>query len=356
MPAKKQKRVYTKMANTQKNGCKLSDIAKACGISKGAASLALSGSPKISDATKRRVRRAAQEMGYKRIPVVSRVMSSIKSGAQGGFLETIVLINANKDRNAAKKYRVFEKYTAGLLAEAREIGYAVYTVWLHDKLLTPEKLRGALYSRGIRGGVIIGHTDDTFLPEKFAEIWRDFKFVSAGLRTFSPALDFVSADKFLIARQAAERIIKMGFRRPAMAIDAHIDDIVEGRFSGGYMRALLDIPPADRIPPFTRVAEAKANPQIFFDWLARAKPDAVFSVSTDASEWLASEGVLKKISERAKFISAEEIGAAADENSELIGRFAARKLFEILNAPSKLKDIAAATATIIPPDWRGQQK
>ena len=344
------------MANAQKNGCNLSDIAHACGISKGAASLALSDSPKISAATKKRVKRAAQEMGYKRIPVVSRVMSSIKSGAQGGFLETIVLINANKDRGAAKKYRVFEKYTAGILAEAREIGYAVYSVWLHDRHLAPEKLRGALYSRGIRGGVIIGHTDDTFLPEKFAEIWRDFKFVSAGLRTFSPALDFVSADKFLIARQATEQVIKMGFRRPAMAIDAHIDDIVEGRFSGGYMRALLGIAPADRIPPFMRVAEAKTKPQIFFDWLEKAKPDAVFSVSTDASEWLATEGVLKKIRARAKFIGAEEIGAGADENSELIGRFAVRKLFEILNAPSQLRDIAAATATIVPPACRGHMQ
>ena len=332
----------------------LADIGAALGISKAAVSLALADSPKISPATKRRVIETARKMGYERNPLLSSVMSGLGAGKPKSFYETIVLINANKDRDAPAHFPIFSKYIAGIRAEAKSVGYAVYDVWLHDRLLTPAKLDGILKSRGIRGGVIVGHIDDNILPERFLQIWRNYKFVSAGLKTFNPILDFISADKFLIAHYATKRIIERGFRRPLLVVSSHIDDIVEGRFAGGFLRAQLELPEADRIPPFMDTAGADADARLFKNYLARKNPDVIFSISNSTSAWLDSHAAdipagvevvhLERKSSKRRWIG-------LDKNYEMVGRIAVGKLFQILNAPPYMGGSGVHTATIVLPEW-----
>ncbi len=338
----------------KKTNCTLKEIADILGISKGAVSLALNDSKKISDSRKKEVLKIAKKLGYKKNPLVSRVMSSLKSNRGEKFLETIVLINANLTKDADEKYPIFAEYIKRINEEAQELGYAVYPVWLHEPTLSPKRLCDILVSRGIRGGIIIGHINDTILPEKFNDIWQNFSFVSAGLRTFNPTLDFISADKFLIARYATEILIKKGYQRPALVIDEHIDELVEGRFVGGFLRTQLQLPEANRIPPFTKVAQAMDNPEIFFSWLLKHKPDAIFTVSNYTANWLKSKNVSQKISASTTFVELERKSAkdgwiAIDKNYELVGRLAVRKLFELLNTPARLKDINVPTATIVQP-------
>ena len=172
------------MAPTRGQGhghARLKDIAERAGISKAAVSFALSGSTKVSEKTRRKIRALANKFGYKPNPIVSSVMSQIKNGGEKKFLETIVLINANKSKDAPKKYPIFSKYIDGVRSESAEIGYAVYEIWLHEKSLNAQRLETILDSRGIRGGIIVGHADDTTLPPFFSNIWTKFKFVSAGI-------------------------------------------------------------------------------------------------------------------------------------------------------------------------------
>ena len=159
----------------------MKDIANALGISKVCVSLALRGAKNISEETKKRVFETAYKMGYKKDALLSNVMANIRSRKKkDDFCGTIALINANKDKDATIKYPIFEKYISGIRAESKEIGYSLYEVWLHDKTLTPHKLSGIMKARGIRGGIILGHVSADSLPIGFSEIWRNFKFVSAG--------------------------------------------------------------------------------------------------------------------------------------------------------------------------------
>ena len=343
------------MSRTQKKAnCSLKEIAEKLVISKGAVSLALNDSKKISATTKKSVQDMAKKLGYKKNPLVSRVMSSLKGNRNKAFLETIVLINANIAQDASEKYPIFAEYIKGINEEAQELGYVVYPVWLHEPSLSPKRLCDILTSRGIRGGVIIGHINDTILPEKFVDVWQNFKFVSAGLRTFNPTLDFISADKFLIARYATEILINRGYKRPALVIDEHIDELVEGRFVGGFLRTQLQLPENARIPPFTNVALAMKNSKIFFDWISKYKPDAIFTVSNYTANWIKSKEVSQELPSKTKFVELERKSTndgwiAIDKNYELVGRLAVRKLFELLNTPTRLKDINVPTATIVQP-------
>ncbi len=330
------------------------DIAEKLGISKGSVSLALNDSKKISDATKAKVRALVDKLGYRRNVLVSNVMSGLKVSKSERFFETIVLVNANKFEDAQEKYPIFSKYIDGVKSEANLLGYSVYEVWLHDSRLTPSKLQRILESRGIRGGIIIGHLDDNILPDKFSPIWKNFKFVSAGLKTFNPILDFISVDKFLIAHYATKQIIARGYRRPALVLSKHIDELVEGRFAGGFLRAQLDLPQSDRIPPFLDTDRAEKNTKIFYDWLRRENPDVIFSISNSTSEWLSER--ITAIPSDIPVIHFERKGKknewiGIDQNYEMVGRIAVRKLFAVLNTPVYLKDANVRTATIVFPKW-----
>lgn len=332
-------------------------IAAELGVSKSTVSLAFGTSKKVSPQLRAKILDYARRLGYEKNPLLSAAMSSIKKTYSGGrFLETIVLINANEKRDAPEKYPIFAQYIKGVEDGSRELGYGVYRVWLYEKSVSPARLRKILESRGIRGGVIVGHIGDKKLPSAFDEIWKNFKFVAAGTMPFSPPMDFVSSDKFLTARYVTDKIIKLGYKRPSMIIDERIDEIVEGRTLGGFLRAQLALDESDRVPPFFKVKQAKRNPKLLADWLEKYRPDAVMCTSNSTSEWMAEPHIAELISRFAVQINMELKSAdngwnAIDKNYELVGRFAVRKLFEILNAQSSPSERGVLTATIVRPRW-----
>lgn len=336
----------------------LGEIAKYLGLSKCAVSLALNGSDRISAGTRTKVLAFAKKIGYRKDAAFSRMMSNIKTSKKNVANETIAFVSASIVPDAAKRYPIFSEYTRGARAEAERLGFAIYEIWMHERGLTAEKLRKVLLSRGIRGGIILAHIDDDSIPSGFSSLLKDFTFVSAGLRTSNPILDFVSADKFLIAKHETERVIKSGFHRPALILDEKIDALVDGRFSGGFLRAQLAIPEKDRIPPFLNVSRARKNPKILFNWIKKNNPDAVFSVSTRTSEWLESLG---NFPDSVKLINIEKPDKESgwqgiDENYFAVGTLAVRKLFDLLNRPSYLRDLNIPTATIIEPRWRDEKR
>ena len=58
-----------------------------------------------------------------------------------------------------------------------------------------------------------------------------------GVRTHRPALPFASADHHALTQLAFEKSLGYGYLRPGLVLDRTIDDLVEGRFSGGFFTA-----------------------------------------------------------------------------------------------------------------------
>lgn len=334
--------------------CTMSEIAAKLGISKTAVSLALRNSTRISPKTKSKVRMQAKRMGYAVSPLVSTLMSNMRTSKARDNLETIVLINANRERNILQKYPIFSKYAEGVKSEAAMLGYSVYEVWLYEPGLSAEKLMRVMHSRGIRGGVVLGNTDSCKLPQKFAQIWKSFIFVSAGTRTSNPVLDFVSADKFLIARHATLEVIRSGYRRPALILDKGIDNLVEGRFTGGFLCAQMSLDESDRIPPMLNVKSLISKSGFFDRWLKKYRPDAILSISNATADKLIESGI--KFPENIPMIAFErnidgKIWKGMDKNYDKVGRLAVDRLFDLLNRPAYFKSAEVSTGTIVVPDW-----
>ena len=125
------------MAGRTKKRITQTEIAKELGVSKSTVSLAFVSSKKVSEELRKKILDFAKKRGYKKNPLLSSAMSSIKkSRSDFDFLETIVLINANQTKDAPEKYPIFSRYINGVNIEAKELGYGVYYVWLYEKNLT----------------------------------------------------------------------------------------------------------------------------------------------------------------------------------------------------------------------------
>jgi len=330
----------------------LADIAKKVKISKSAVSLALKDSPMVSEKTRKRVISVARKMGYIRNELVSSMMSSMKKSRCGNFVETIALVNGNADEYAFVNHPTLSKYCIGIRSEAKRLGYSINEFWFHDPRFTPATFSKILRTRGIRGGIILGHSLGNVFPSEFKPVWDEFYFVSVGIKTYNPTLEMVSTDHHTVTYQAAMKARELGFSRPGLVMEEYIDDLVDGRFVAGFMRAQLNFPKTDRIEPFMDSDAKEGYEKRLFDWIDKAKPDAILYLLDSTRELLAKIPADK----RPQLIQLERRGyvpnwMGMEQNNDLVGMVALRRLADMLNRRSSRVGENSNIFTLVPPTW-----
>jgi DNA-binding LacI/PurR family transcriptional regulator len=269
----------------------MADVAKLAGVSKNAVSLALRHDPQISVATRERIAKAAAAIGYQYHPVVGELMARLRQSQTGGSKATLALINANADPQGLKAHPTVPTYFAGCRHRARELGYSLDTFWLHDPHVRGKTLLRVLRSRGIRGVLLVGLMKVNRLPKHFLPVAEALPCVVTGVRTRKPALSFTCVDHHVLSLRAFEQVIAKGYRRPGLVLDQTIDDLVEGRFSAGYMIGQQALPASRRLRPFFRMEEAKEDPRVFTEWFEREQPDMIFTLYNVVKKWIQEMGL-----------------------------------------------------------------
>lgn len=332
----------------------MSDIAKIVGCSKNTVSLALRNSPLISIKTKRKIVAVSKRLGYVRNDAFSRFMSEIKLSGLKRYRETIALVNANENPSAFKNHPTIPKYVEGIRRAAQREGFAINEFWLYDPGLSARSFERILKTRNIRGGIITGLMNEKHLPKKFGEIWNKFCFVITGVRTYGPTLNFTIADHFLIAYQATMQALRHGYNRPALVLDREIDELIEGRFTGGFLRAQLSMPQSDKIEPFFDVKQSCKDRSIFRRWFFKNKPNALICLYNSARLWVEELGF--KVPDDIALIQLERREnepewAGLDQRNDLAGEAAVGKLSQLLYSSNSDSSKREITATLVSPEW-----
>ncbi len=331
----------------------MADIAKVARVSKSAVSLALNNSPTIPQATRERILKLADEMGYVRNNLVSVLMSNIKKKEVEKFSETIAVINGNQDEHALKNHPTLPKYFEGISAEAKRLGYQINEFWLHDARFNTNSLPRVLKSRGIRGGIILGHSFGTTFPPSFKSVWKNFYFISVGIKTRSPSLEMVSADHYAITNQATHKAIEMGYTRPALIIEEYIDELVDGRFLAGYIRAQMNFKCENKIPPMTKSHTDADYAKALDKWIEKHKPDVILYLMNytrevfEKSKWY---GCIPLIQLEQRTNLGEWVGRM-EQNNDIVGQMAMRRLADMLSRSSSKVLENANMVTLVPPTW-----
>lgn len=181
---------------------RLADIAKELGINPSTVSRALTNHPRISLATRERVRKRAEAMGYVPDPALKRLAQRRWTKSPG--MRSVSLAGVAWSREDYETQR--RTILSAAKAEALRLGFGWETLFIEDY---PDASAAArvLDARGVAGLVVVAsRTEDAF---------RDFPFekfsgveVLAGMN-LATGLPLVRFDEFGILTDAGERILGM---------------------------------------------------------------------------------------------------------------------------------------------------
>ena len=331
----------------------MSDVARAAGVSKNAVSLALRNDPQIPAATRERIARIAAELGYRRNPVVGELMARLRKSGQPRFQAALALINGNRDAAAFERHPTIPAYVRGCRRRAQSLGYTLDTFWLHDPAGEGRTLHRIFAARDIRGALVVGMMDENLLPRQFMPVVEAFPVVVTGVRTRDPALSFACVDHHVLALQAVEQALALGYRRPALVLDRVIDDLVQGRFTAGFQIGQRTLPKQQRIAPFHDIAAARRDGAVFQRWLAKAKPDVIFTLYNVVRHWLEDAGY--RIPRDIGVIQLEwrperPDWAGMNQHNDMVGEAAVDMLVSMIHNGDSGPP-AFPRATLIAPSW-----
>ncbi len=261
-------------------------VAKVAKVSTATVSMAMRNDPRITLEVREHVQKLAKKCGYQINPVVSRLLSQMRSNqsaARQGILGFLSTSSHSEDASCA-----FTKtWLASARQRAEELGFWLDEFALHEKELSPGRLLEILEARNIRGLMLAGPFLDHSIPRDLYDILGRSSVVVVGERTSKPALDCVLNDQFLTTSDAVAKCLASGYRRPGLCIHPDLDGVVENRFSAGFLVSQRQLPADRQIPEHPYQARGEKD---FVAWVRRYHPDVILTLHPEIKIWLEKMG------------------------------------------------------------------
>ena len=253
----------------------MTDVAKAAGVHQTTVSLALREHGSIPVATRERIREIARQMGYRRNPLVSALISERRRKKQSRYGGTLAFLTAYDQKSAWRTSHNYTLVYKAMCQRADELGYHIEDFWYRDPQITPSRLKQILLARGIRGIIVCP------LPYGIDSLefdFSDFAAVSIGYTLKYPLLDRVSVDYYGIMQLAIRKLGEMGYKRIGFISAPSIDQRVNHLSMGAFL-AEKQVVPGRLISPL--IANYREWDSIS-NWIRKKKPDAIIaSVSAE---------------------------------------------------------------------------
>lgn len=321
----------------------LETIARRTGVSKATVSLALRGSPRISEHIRALVGKAAAELGYAPNPLVSALMVSLRSRQRAGRAFSLCFLTAFPSRDGWREFPAFHRYHAGARARAKTLGYELEIHWAGDTRGPEEGLTSLLESRGVPG-VLIAPLPSS--PPPLALDWSRFATVALG-HTFKQAPTHrVTNNQFHTILTALDACHARGYRRIGLAAPSFSDARVNHIWLAGILSFQSTHPGVRKIPP---LMSDPFTPAVFLDWFRREAPEVIVTTEREVFSWLRAHGCAIPADVACVHLDwTPECGdlAAVDQRPEHIGEAAVDLLVEQINQNRRGRPAVAQTVLI----------
>lgn len=248
--------------------------------------LALRDHPRISPATRKRVKAIARRLGYKVNPLVAALMRSRRSGGEVRH-EVIAYVTCYPTRYGWwPQHHDRPDFFPGAQQRARDFGYKLEHFWFAEPGMTPIRFRDILMARGIHG-IILGRMPPG--QQSLDMPWEQFSVVALGMTLRSPRLHHVTENHFDTAWQAMQQCAARGYKRVGFVYsEANDSPRVGDRWLGAYLAQQAQFPAADRLPVCPGAPTDRAS---FVAWFADYEPDAlIVTHAAPVLQWLGSLG------------------------------------------------------------------
>jgi len=304
----------------------LKDLAKECGVTPTTVSLALRNHPRISDATKENVRKAAEKLGYRRHPMLSALMANLNQSRQPMAAVPIAAIYTH-DQESIKENSYHLKAWQGMDRRATELGFKLEHFHLQQKKMTGKRLTQILTTRGISGIIIPpllragGHLNID---------WDEFSVVSIGYSMLSPNMHRVCPDQYRGIRLALRELKHLGYNRPGLLLNKQSDLRTLHLWSSGFYgfehtqknSGIIPVLECDNV-------EEKALQK----WYKKYMPDVIISSDLNIIDPLHKLGL--KFPDDVGLVTLSRYDpkggvAGIDQNAEALGAAAVEQLVQLM--------------------------
>jgi DNA-binding LacI/PurR family transcriptional regulator len=232
-------------------------------------SLALRDSPKIPAATKQRVLKIAQRLGYRPNAKLAELMGQMRlkrDARQEACLGVISFYDSLRPwENALHLKRIYE----GMTRRADALGYRLEPFWMRAPGMTYRRFRRILDARGIQGLLCFG---SPALEEEMPPELDHYAIVTQGVSIKTP-LHRVTSHAYNDMWRVLKKVSQLGYRRPGLVLGEY-----EGSRSAhayrcvylGWCDLVLGTPPP---VPMLSLKHVEEEPLV--RWLEQHRPDVL---------------------------------------------------------------------------------
>jgi DNA-binding LacI/PurR family transcriptional regulator len=245
----------------------LRSVAKKAGVSAMTVSRVLRNQPSISEPLRARVMEAVHTLGYTPDPQVAKLMHHLRTRRKPAFEAAICALTTRGPD--APQHHYFEGIANGAAQRAKEVGFSFSTLQIGSTLETWRTLPRVLRSRGVEGAILL----PMILPISLDGLldWDEFSVVAATLSVISPQLHAVLPHHFKNARQLAERISALGYRRIGVVANVEQTQRTNHSLNAAVIWHEL-LTQGNFVPP---LLYSGTNPRNLEDWFHREQPDVI---------------------------------------------------------------------------------
>ncbi len=239
------------------------------------ASLAMHNSPRISAATRARVRSLADQLGYRPDPEISRLMGRLRVSRKSRGAEVIGMLDLRvEEERSLHPYDVALR--DGIKARADELGFGTSLFRLVDYDRSLKKLLRVVRNRGIKGVILLPSNQPPATLDP-AVNWDGIAVMAATTSVLAPRFHQVVPNTLYNVMLMIEGVQKKGFTR----LGAIIGETLEQRTAHQYSLALTWHGHRERILILPRAASAPQGETLIKTWLREHRPDIVFAQDGD---------------------------------------------------------------------------
>ncbi|HVU15440.1 MAG TPA: LacI family DNA-binding transcriptional regulator [Candidatus Didemnitutus sp.] len=272
-----------------RNRIGLRDIAAAAGVSVMAVSLALRDNPKISQATRERIHRLADKLGYHPDPEITRLMRLLRSSRTREGRTSMAIVDLYRSRDDPEDGYIAQ-IRQGAATRAKQLGLGVTMIRGADYKNNFKQILNVIRARGLEGVILLPPL--TPLSFESAVDWRNVSVVATTNSILAPRFHSVVPHQFANMM----RLIELTKQRRHKVIVSIFDETFDDRTAHHFTAALNWHDQGERILKVPAELSPAGKLARIDQWIARHRPDVIFIQSAAGEDWaMARKRALRKI-------------------------------------------------------------
>lgn len=278
-------RIGLTVKSMKTNRVSYKDIGREAGVSAMTVSLAMRNHSSIPDRTRQRIRKVAEELGYRPDPKINEMMQYMSWRRGNREFPVLCFLDLWERRRGWKESPYVNRLFKGARKRAESLGYELQDFWLKEPHMSIRRLRNILTTRHILGIIIPPLPPETeevgFQVEGFSVVTTSYSAEYLGSH-------LVTNNRHQIIQLALQKVAEKGFRRIGLALSEDLDRRSNHDIMAHFMFYQNRIPERDRVAILFR---KKLSPASLADWYHAHKPEVVISMNNDVYKWLLGMGL-----------------------------------------------------------------